>query len=279
MTSVQSYAGTAVALHVQRPRPALLPAARAEPGRPPGDARRQGGPRRAEPRHREAHSRRARSRRRPRSARAFRSSRCRRARRCCRRWSPRSTGRTPNGGSSWRGPSARRSSRRQASSTWTGTSSRRGRSGGSTSTREKAARPDCPAPTWSSVVQMAGERRAPPGCCTTPPRAKTCRSCCACRGRSADRSTRRRPSASGRTPIAVGELTRADAGRREEQSIYHKNLQPVTYVTGDVAGHVESPVYAILQMNRALASLRAARGLRARDLQHAPAVRHARSTR
>ena len=27
---------------------------------------------------------------------------------------------------------------------------------------------------------------------------------------------------------------------------------PVTYVTGDVAGVVESPVYAILQMNKAL---------------------------
>ena len=38
-------------------------------------------------------------------------------------------------------------------------------------------------------------------------------------------------------------------------SIYHKNLLPVTYVTGDVAGAVESPVYAILDMNRALESL------------------------
>jgi multidrug efflux pump subunit AcrB len=37
-----------------------------------------------------------------------------------------------------------------------------------------------------------------------------------------------------------------------EKSIYHKNLLPVTYVTGDVAGEVESPVYAILAMNREL---------------------------
>ena len=36
----------------------------------------------------------------------------------------------------------------------------------------------------------------------------------------------------------------------EPPSLYHKNLQPVTYVTGDVAGRVESPVYAILQMNQ-----------------------------
>jgi multidrug efflux pump subunit AcrB len=40
-----------------------------------------------------------------------------------------------------------------------------------------------------------------------------------------------------------------------ERNIYHKNLQNVTYVTADVAGTIESPVYAIFQMNRALAQL------------------------
>jgi multidrug efflux pump subunit AcrB len=40
-----------------------------------------------------------------------------------------------------------------------------------------------------------------------------------------------------------------------DKSIYHKNLMPVTYVVGDVAGVVESPVYAILGMNTALAKL------------------------
>jgi len=40
-----------------------------------------------------------------------------------------------------------------------------------------------------------------------------------------------------------------------EKSIYHKNLMPVTYVIGDVAGVVESPVYAILNMNKALRAL------------------------
>ena len=34
----------------------------------------------------------------------------------------------------------------------------------------------------------------------------------------------------------------------EDKSIYHKNLMPVTYVTGDVAGAMESPVYAILKL-------------------------------
>jgi multidrug efflux pump subunit AcrB len=40
-----------------------------------------------------------------------------------------------------------------------------------------------------------------------------------------------------------------------DKSIYHKNLMPVTYVIGDVAGVVESPVYAILKMNKALRAL------------------------
>ena len=40
-----------------------------------------------------------------------------------------------------------------------------------------------------------------------------------------------------------------------DKSIYHKNLMPVTYVIGDVAGVVESPVYAILKMNAALEKL------------------------
>jgi multidrug efflux pump subunit AcrB len=39
------------------------------------------------------------------------------------------------------------------------------------------------------------------------------------------------------------------------KSIYHKNLMPVVYVTADVAGGEESPVYAILKLNRALDKL------------------------
>jgi len=40
-----------------------------------------------------------------------------------------------------------------------------------------------------------------------------------------------------------------------EKSIYHKNLMPVVYVTGDVAGSEESPVYAIMKLNKAIAAL------------------------
>jgi multidrug efflux pump subunit AcrB len=55
--------------------------------------------------------------------------------------------------------------------------------------------------------------------------------------------------------VAIGELTRV---RRtvEPYSLYHKNLRPVTYVTADVAGVIESPVYAILAMNRVLSRVK-----------------------
>jgi len=42
-----------------------------------------------------------------------------------------------------------------------------------------------------------------------------------------------------------------------EQPLYRKNLKPVTYVTGDVAGTVESPVYAIFDMNKQIDALKA----------------------
>jgi multidrug efflux pump subunit AcrB len=58
----------------------------------------------------------------------------------------------------------------------------------------------------------------------------------------------------GTRPVAVGELTRAGTAQ-EETSLYHKNLQAVTYVTGDVAGENGSPAYAIRAMNDAIAQL------------------------
>jgi multidrug efflux pump subunit AcrB len=58
----------------------------------------------------------------------------------------------------------------------------------------------------------------------------------------------------GTTPVAVGEVTRA-VRAQVDTSLYHKNLQAVTYVTGDLAGQNESPVYAILAMNAAIARL------------------------
>jgi len=47
--------------------------------------------------------------------------------------------------------------------------------------------------------------------------------------------------------ISLGELVQAEKVV-EDKSIYHKNLLPVTYVTADIAGEIESPVYAVLKL-------------------------------
>ncbi len=53
----------------------------------------------------------------------------------------------------------------------------------------------------------------------------------------------------------------------------------MTYVTADVAGEIESPVYAILQMNRALAAVRLPEGYGLEIFNTAAAVRLLRRTR
>ena len=45
-----------------------------------------------------------------------------------------------------------------------------------------------------------------------------------------------------------------------EKTIYHKNLKRVTYVTGDVAGAKESPIYAIMEMREKIKQLELAEG-------------------
>jgi multidrug efflux pump subunit AcrB len=65
------------------------------------------------------------------------------------------------------------------------------------------------------------------------------------------------PGAAATPLVPLRELVRLDHVI-EEPSIYHKNLMPVDYVIADVAGVVESPVYAILEMNRTLRRLDAA---------------------
>jgi multidrug efflux pump subunit AcrB len=54
------------------------------------------------------------------------------------------------------------------------------------------------------------------------------------------------PSASGNL-IPLSELVTVKKGIADK-TIYHKNLKRVVYVTGDVAGKEESPVYAIMKM-------------------------------
>ncbi len=51
--------------------------------------------------------------------------------------------------------------------------------------------------------------------------------------------------------VSLREITRV-VPTTLQPSIYHKNMRRVVYVTGDVAGTEESPVYAIFKMNKAL---------------------------
>jgi multidrug efflux pump subunit AcrB len=63
------------------------------------------------------------------------------------------------------------------------------------------------------------------------------------------------PLATPSGPMPLGRFVTVDSTTRES-SRQEKNLRPVIYVTGDVAGTIESPVYAILAMNRALDTIR-----------------------
>lgn len=64
--------------------------------------------------------------------------------------------------------------------------------------------------------------------------------------------------------IPLSELVRVESVAAP-QKIYHKNLKPVTYVIGDVAGREESPVYAILKMRQTIDKLSLPEGYRLRQ--------------
>ncbi|HEX9898159.1 MAG TPA: efflux RND transporter permease subunit, partial [Candidatus Methylomirabilis sp.] len=59
--------------------------------------------------------------------------------------------------------------------------------------------------------------------------------------------------------VPLLEVVRPEAGQ-ETHNIYRKNMKRVVYVTGDLAGAEESPVYAILKLNRDIADLRVPEG-------------------
>jgi multidrug efflux pump subunit AcrB len=63
------------------------------------------------------------------------------------------------------------------------------------------------------------------------------------------------PVATATGPQPLARFVTVDSARRESAR-FRKDLRPVIYVTGDVAGTIESPVYAILAMNRRLDSVR-----------------------
>ncbi len=62
-----------------------------------------------------------------------------------------------------------------------------------------------------------------------------------------------------RGPVPLGELVQVEH-TREEPEIFHKNLVPVAYVFGDLAGAIESPVYALAALNQKLDALAAKSG-------------------
>ncbi len=78
------------------------------------------------------------------------------------------------------------------------------------------------------------------------------------RVRSGDANALLEPGPGGRPQapplVPLRELVRVEK-TVADKSIYHKNLMPVTYVIGDVAGTIESPAYAIFKMNKALAEI------------------------
>ena len=55
-------------------------------------------------------------------------------------------------------------------------------------------------------------------------------------------------------PVPLSELVNVERGT-ENPAIFHKNLMPVSYVFGDLAGAIESPVYALNALNRKLDGL------------------------
>ena len=59
--------------------------------------------------------------------------------------------------------------------------------------------------------------------------------------------------------VSLAEVTNIEK-RTIDTSLYGKNLRPVVYVLGDVAGAEESPVYAIMKMNKAIDQLKMPEG-------------------
>jgi multidrug efflux pump subunit AcrB len=61
------------------------------------------------------------------------------------------------------------------------------------------------------------------------------------------------------TLVPLSELTEVKE-ETIEQTIYHKNLKPVVYVMGDVAGNEESPAYAMIRLAKELGKIKAPSG-------------------
>jgi len=76
---------------------------------------------------------------------------------------------------------------------------------------------------------------------------------------------------SGGGLVPISELVKVEE-TTTDRSIYHKNLMPVVYVTGDVSGRQESPVYAILKMNKTVDNMKLPEGYTLNEMTtHQPA--------
>jgi multidrug efflux pump subunit AcrB len=70
-----------------------------------------------------------------------------------------------------------------------------------------------------------------------------------------------RIASEGGSLVSIGELASLERVE-EDKSIFHKNLLPVVYVTADVAGAIESPVYAIRKLGPRIDRIRLPEGYR-----------------
>jgi multidrug efflux pump subunit AcrB len=71
--------------------------------------------------------------------------------------------------------------------------------------------------------------------------------------------------AGSRGNVPLSELVRLVPGV-DDKSLYRKNLRSVVYVTGDVAGQIEAPVYAILKMQKEIDKIALPGGYRIEQL-------------
>ncbi len=83
------------------------------------------------------------------------------------------------------------------------------------------------------------------------------------RSRIEDLGMLRLPTLSG-GQVALQEVTQLEKSTIDT-SVYRKNLQPIVYVTGDLAGEEESPVYAIMKMSEAIDQIKLPDGYRVKQ--------------
>ena len=240
------------ALHVRGHGAPLLPAPGGPDGGPPGEPGAQGRPQGAEPRHRGAPA--------PRAAEALHARRHPGQAggdpaRPARHGHPGGRGLRPHGSRSAPATPAkcsRPSGPWTAWWTWTAPSTPPAPSSAWCWTARRPPSTASPPPTSSRPsTRPARARPWAPSTCSAA--AARCPWCCSWPAHSASGWTR---SCSSRCPACAGPVPLSELVTVEETvenpAIFHKNLMPVSYVFGDLAGTIESPVYALNALNKKL---------------------------